>query len=203
MNPHFRLPFQQPATPPPTPLNLFILELLNSATDSIYIQTPNLTSPPLIHAILEALDRGISVQIVTSERLMILEQLILAGTTTSRCVTALIERYRHVATARRSPVDEETGLMPVGRLRVEYYEPKPMQGRKEGEPMQSHLKLTLVDDKWVVLGSGNMDRPSWYTSQELGVAFHSDELCRRIRRTVDGALGGRKRLVFDGLVLDN
>lgn len=202
-NPQFRLPFQQAAAPPPTPLNLFILELLSSATDSIYIQTPNLTSPPLIHAILEALDRGISVHIVTSERLMIIEQLVLAGTTTSRCVTSLIKRYQHVVKARRSSVDEETGLMPVGRLRIEYYEPKPMEGREEGEPVQSHLKLTIADKKWVVLGSGNMDRPSWYTSQELGVALHSEELSRRVRRTVDGALEERKRLVFDGFNSDH
>jgi len=52
------------------------------------------------------------------------------------------------------------------------------------------------------LGSGNMDRPSWYTSQELGVAFYSDELCQRIRTTVDGALRGRKRLVFNGMTFD-
>jgi phosphatidylserine/phosphatidylglycerophosphate/cardiolipin synthase-like enzyme len=202
MNPHFRLPFQQAATPPPTPLNLFILELLHSASDSIYIQTPNLTSPPLIHAVLQALDRGVSVHIVTSERLMVLEQLILAGTTTSRCVTGLIKRYQHVLASRRSSADEETGLMPVGRLRIEYYEPKATEGRQEGEPVQSHLKLTIVDSKWVVLGSGNMDRPSWYTSQELGVAFYSDELCQRICTTVDGALRGRKRLVSDGMTFD-
>lgn len=203
MNPRFRLPLQQAAPPPPTPLNLFILELLNSASHSIYIQTPNLTSPPLIHAILEALDRGVSVHIVTSERLMIVEQLVLAGTTTSRCVTGLIKRYQHVVKARRSSVDEETALMAVGNLRIEYYETKPMEGREEGEPVQSHLKLTIADSKWVVLGSGNMDRPSWYTSQELGVALHSQDLCQRIRKTVDGALKERKRLVFDGLNPDH
>lgn len=202
-NPRFRLPFQQAATPPPTPLNLFNLELLNSAKDSIYIQSPNLTSPPLIHSILEALDRGISVHIVTSERLMIIEQLVLAGTTTSRCVSGLVKRYQHVVKARRSSIDEETGLMPVGNLRIEYYEPKPMEGREEGEPVQSHLKLTIADNKWVVLGSGNMDRPSWYTSQEIGVALHSQELCQRIRGTVDRALVERKRLVFDGLNLEH
>ncbi|TID17378.1 Phospholipase D/Transphosphatidylase [Venturia nashicola] len=203
MNPRFRLPFQQAAAPPPTPLNLFILELFNSATESIYIQTPNLTSPPLIDAILEALDRGISVHIVTSKRLMIIEQLVLAGTTTSRCVTGLIKRYQHIVKARRSSVDEETGLMPIGKLRIEYYEPKSTGGREEGEPLQSHLKITIADHKWVVLGSGNMDRPSWYTSQELGVALHSQDLCQRIRETVDHALEERKRLVFDGVNLNN
>ncbi|QDS68273.1 hypothetical protein FKW77_010637 [Venturia effusa] len=203
INPRFRLPFQQAAPPPPTPLNLFILELLNSATDSIYIQTPNLTSPPLNHAILEALGRGVDVHVVTSERLMIIEQLVLAGTTTSRCVASLIKRYQHVKRAHRSLVDEESGLMPVGKLRIEYYEPKPVQDREGGEPVQSHLKLTIADNKWVVLGSGNMDRPSWYTSQELGVALCSEELCRRVRKTVDGSLRGRKRLVFDDMVLDH
>jgi phosphatidylserine/phosphatidylglycerophosphate/cardiolipin synthase-like enzyme len=197
MNPRFRLPFLQAASPPPTPLNLFTLELFHSAQDLIYIQTPNLTSPPILHAILEALDRGIDVHIMTSARLMILEQLVLAGTTTSRCVNNLVKRYKTVRHARASSADEETGLLPAGRLRVEYYEPTPTEEREAGEPIHSHLKLTIVDGKWTVLGSGNLDRPSWYTSQELGVAFHSEELSRRIQTAVDVALQGRKKLVFD------
>jgi len=48
-----------------------------------------------------------------------------------------------------------------------------------------------------VLGSGNMDRASWFTSQELGVAFFSQEMARTVRRDVDGSLQGRKKVVYD------
>lgn len=40
---------------------------------------------------------------------------------------------------------------------------------------KSHIKLTLVDRKAIVLGSGNMDRASWRTSQELGVLIEDQD----------------------------
>lgn len=49
-----------------------------------------------------------------------------------------------------------------------------------GEPVKSHLKLTVVDDEVTVLGSGNMDRASWFTSQELGVALLSREIAESV-----------------------
>lgn len=85
----------------------------------------------------------------------------------------------------------------VGRLRVEYYR-RPAAGAVRGggeavgeEPVKSHLKMTVVDAEVVVLGSGNMDRASWYTSQELGVAFFSTEMAQRILGLVRGCLVGR------------
>ncbi|THX74709.1 hypothetical protein D6D05_06844 [Aureobasidium pullulans] len=93
-NPSFRLPWQTSAPPPPTPLNTFFLRSLASAETEIYIQTPNLTAPPVLTAILRTLHRGINIHIVTSEKLMILEQLVTAGTTTSRCISKLITKSR-------------------------------------------------------------------------------------------------------------
>lgn len=63
--------------------------------------------------------------------------------------------------------------------------------------MQSHLKLTIVDDSWTVLGSGNMDRASWYTSQELGVAWYSSSLAENVGRTVEGMMRDRRVVAFD------
>ena len=127
---------------------------------------------------------------------MILEQLVTAGTTTSRCLKKLIKRYGSLS-AFQPLLDEERAVPPVGTLKIDYYTPKSAQQRESGEPMQSHLKLTIVDSEWVVLGSGNMDRASWYTSQEVGIAFRSQDLAREIKRTVDGQLDGRKRTIFN------
>ena len=95
--------------------------------------------------------------------------------------------------------DEERGggrAREVGKLRVGYYRalmpPTERGGSGTGdEPVKSHLKLTVVDGEIVVLGSGNMDRASWYTSQELGVAFWSRDMAGEILGDVRECLSGR------------
>ncbi|CAI6332990.1 unnamed protein product [Periconia digitata] len=208
-NPQFR-PFASASniTPPPTPLNTFFLALLAKATSRVTIQTPNVTSPPVLSAILSALARGIDVHIRTSARLMILEQLVTAGTTTSRCVKTLIKRYKrlvHSSQASSLSTNDEEAAIAIspsrpGRLRIEFFEPldgAKKRGQEGGEPQQSHLKMTCVDGEVVVLGSGNLDRASWFTSQELGVAFFDKNLVESIERSVGEAMNGRTRTVFD------
>jgi phosphatidylserine/phosphatidylglycerophosphate/cardiolipin synthase-like enzyme len=72
--------------------------------------------------------------------------------------------------------------------------PTPPQGE---EPVHSHFKLALVDCEFAMFGSGNMDRASWYTSQELGILFYGREFCTRVKAGVDGVLEGRLEMVFD------
>lgn len=86
-----------------------------------------------------------------------------------------------------------------GRLVVEYYKPRTSHTSDQScaEPVQSHLKLTIADDELVILGSGNMDRASWYTSQELGVAFFSRSLAETLQGTLSDVLRLRKKLLFD------
>jgi hypothetical protein len=52
-----------------------------------------------------------------------------------------------------------------------------------------------------------MDRASWYTSQELGVAFWSQqsgeqptEIAQDVRGFLDTVMHGRKNLFYDGRV---
>jgi phosphatidylserine/phosphatidylglycerophosphate/cardiolipin synthase-like enzyme len=63
------------------------------------------------------------------------------------------------------------------------------------EPVKSHFKTTIVDGEVTVMGSGNMDRASWYTSQELGVAFFGAEFARIIKGSVDKGLEERVKYV--------
>ncbi|KAF3036262.1 hypothetical protein E8E11_004152 [Didymella keratinophila] len=201
LNPNFR-PFGFAAAPP-TPLNTFLLTLFAKAERTICIQTPNLTAPPVLSALLKALARGIDVQILTSARLMILEQLVTAGTTTARCLKKLVKRYKALSPPTKSRTyDEEAAMAPakIGTLLVSYFEPSggcKKRGEERGEPQQSHLKMTIVDGEVMVLGSGNLDRASWFTSQELGVAFFGEEAVSRVEDTVDRAMQGRSRVVFD------
>lgn len=216
-NPHFRpFPWQQHHTPPPTPLNIALLQLFDQARRSIYIQTPNITCEPVLAGLLDALARGVDVTIVTNRNMMRLEQLVTAGTTTSRCIRSLVRRFKQLRTASDSrrhghgPAeadnsrDLEAGRRPVGHLRISYFHARPHDSlrvatpRLQGEePVHSHLKLTLVDGEYAVFGSGNMDRASWYTSQELGIVFHGSDFSARVKAAVDGVLDGRLDCVFD------
>nr|POF01377.1 hypothetical protein CFP56_21325 [Quercus suber] len=201
-DPKFSAPWHRCISPPPTPLNLYLLTLFSLSGKSIYIQTPNLTSPPVLSALVSALSRGVDITILTSERLMVLEQLVTAGTTTSRCVKSLVRRHRRLrATTHRRGDDLEAALTSstIGKLNISYYEPRAVGYREQSvaEPVQSHLKLTIVDDQVVVLGSGNLDRASWFTSQELGVALVSIGVVKAVREHLAVAMVGRSRVVYD------
>ncbi|KAF1353058.1 phospholipase D/nuclease [Lizonia empirigonia] len=205
-SPHRRNPRFQPfgtATAPTTPLNAFLLTLFAKAERSIRIQTPNLTAPPVLSALLRTLARGIDVTILTSARLMILEQLVTAGTTTARCVKTLIKRYGALESpTKRRACDEEAAMTPriVGKLHISYFEPRTRfkdESEEKEEPQQSHLKMTIVDGEVLVLGSGNLDRASWFTSQELGIAFFGENVVRNVQGAVDKAMTGRSRVLFD------
>ena len=209
-NPKFHpFPWQSSADPPATPLNHAILRLLDMSQGDIYMQTPNLTSAAVVEELLEALQRGVDVTVVTSKNMMLLEQLVTAGTTTLFCLQSFIRRYlqRRAARAPRANgaggedvVDLEAQDALLGRLRISYYRPRP-QGpsapQSAEEPVQSHLKLTIVDGQYTVLGSGNMDRASWFTSQELGILFQSAGFAKTVRESVDEVLRDRLDVIFD------
>ena len=215
-NPRFHpFPWQAAPTAPRTALNLAMLQLVADAQNKIYIQTPNFTSQPVLSALLAALERGVDVVIVTSRNMMLLEQLVTAGTTTSWCLRSLIQKFCRMASSNRRPrasggydtLDQlEAQLPATGHLRISYYRPPP-GGRKSHlppagapfseDPLQSHLKLTIVDGGFTLLGSGNMDRASWFTSQELGVLFCDQRFAATVQDHVSTALNNRLELIFD------
>jgi len=202
-NPRFRpFPWQKAPKPPGTPLNVALLEQFDQAQRCIYMQTPNLTAEPVITALLEVLERGVDVTIVTSRNMMLFEQLVTAGTTTSWCIRSLMRRYNRLKRRPRFP-DPEMNRSELGRLRISYFHsrmlsstPGPTESDAE-EPVHSHLKLTVIDDEHTILGSGNMDRASWFTSQELGILFHDGHFAQEIMTAVRSVLDGRLDLVFD------
>ena len=243
INPHFRpFPCLRAAAPPRTPLNAFLLHLFSTAKESIYIQTPNLTCPAVLDHLLSALQRRVNVEIVVSRGMMVLEQLVTAGTTTSRCVDRLIRRYEKLCQAdqvrsERSglPTRTSTLLSTFGRSRnapagdeesqtsstpladVQHRSRRPSRpkfgGLKishfktaeahlslgESEPVHNHLKLTIVDEDVCVLGSGNMDRASWYTSQELGLAVLDRGFASTVKHCVEEVLRRRTTVRYQSV----
>jgi phosphatidylserine/phosphatidylglycerophosphate/cardiolipin synthase-like enzyme len=199
-NPKFVFPWQSCPEPPKTPLNTFLLSAFAEARQSILMQTPNLTAPPVLLALLDALSRGVDVEIITSRRLMVFEQLVTAGTTTNRRVRNLVKEYRamHEKVSSLTNADLEHGRnATLGELSVSFYEPRPGHEQYDSEPVQSHFKATIIDNEYVVLGSGNMDRASWFTSQELGVAFISTRLAKDLSANMRDVLQTRSRCLYN------
>ena len=182
-SPRFR-PFSTAASPPFTPLNTYLLHLFTTASESIKLMTPNLTSQPVIDALAAALERGVDVEVITNRRMMILEQLLTAGTITEYCVWRFRRRYRKILQSRSrrgsaTSYMEEGQVHGIGKLSVGYLIPGSVYKR-------SHIKCTVVDEEVIVLGSGNMDRASWYTSQELGIALEGREVVCDLWRIING-----------------
>ena len=184
-HPRFRPWPLAPPMPPPTPLNSSLLQLFANADSEIYLVTPNLTSPPVLSALLAALTRGVNVQIVTNRLMMVLEQLFTAGTITEICMHHLVQRYKSVIKTSSSSRAEEGRAL--GSLSIFYFTPILQQGPE----VKCHIKCTIIDDRVVVLGSGNMDRASWYTSQELGIAIEHTNLVIQIKSGLDAILKNR------------
>lgn len=172
-NPAYRyLPFFGRKSPPPTPLNAALLTMFEIAQSRIDIVTPNITCSAVVDALLDAMSRGVDVQIRTSFNMMLAEQIVTGLTTTEYTLKGLTKRYEKlVADRRRTVSDEESHGLPPGQLEILYYNGHGTTGDRD-EPVMSHLKMTLVDEAFLMLGSGNLDRASWYTSQELGVLFY-------------------------------
>jgi phosphatidylserine/phosphatidylglycerophosphate/cardiolipin synthase-like enzyme len=190
-NPRFSFfPFLSQANPPMTPLNAALLTLISNAQRSIVMVTPNVTSWPVVEALLAALERGVDVQIRTSKAMMLIEQLVTAGTTTAWTLDRLIRKYK----AFRRYSDDPEAQQTVGRLEVLYYHPLSGRLGEEDEPVLSHFKMTMVDEEYLVLGSGNMDRASWWTSQEIGVLFYVS--CYEWKKLWEGVLDRRSEVLF-------
>ena len=105
-----------------------------------------------------------------------------------------MRQYRALATSKdKSSVGDEEAVRPeLGKLKVGYF----LSNRGPAGLKKSHVKCTVADDQVVVLGSGNMDRASWFTSQELGVAIESIEIARDVRTQLDAKLEGRVEEYF-------
>ncbi|CAD6446388.1 035b0284-11ba-4294-ba53-2808ee51b5af-CDS [Sclerotinia trifoliorum] len=211
----FSIFFTPNAKTPSTPLNTFLLSQISTAKSSINIYTPNITYTPLINALFEALTRGIDIRIVVSRKLMILEQIVTAGTLTEWEIYKMERRYRKlVARSSHRTDDLEAGINTrIGNLEIVYFNPalvnvnerdrdnrtttrneEAMPSRiedmeMESRPVKLHLKMTVIDSKITVLGSGNMDRASWVTSQEVGIAIFSEEVARRLIAVVRDVYG--------------
>lgn len=131
---------------------------------------------------------------------MVVEQLLTARTITEISVWQMIRIYerecrKHTAFSEvAGSLEAGTYGLPIGKLRIGYYRPQASSNLTENgetDPVKAHIKCTVTDGQVIVLGSGNLDRASWYTSQELGIALYGKDVVVPIWDTLEQALKGR------------
>ncbi|KEF61014.1 uncharacterized protein A1O9_02578 [Exophiala aquamarina CBS 119918] len=157
---------------PSTPLLNTTHHLLFTAKSSIVMLTPNLTEPVVIEDLIQALERGVDVHIWTNRKLMTMEQIVTAGTTTPRCLRILAKRSKALRGSLQTVFfDDGPGAWEGG------------ENAKDITPIKLHSKVTIIDGEKILLGSCNMDAASWKTSQELGILVESREVVEEFKRT--------------------
>jgi cardiolipin synthase len=57
-----------------------------------------------------------------------------------------------------------------------------------------HSKLVVIDHKWVLAGSANLDARSMSLNFELGILFRSDELCQKLAAHFEGLFAQAQRI---------
>lgn len=218
---------------PRTPLNETLVHLITHAEHEVILLTPNFTSQSAFTAVCSALSKGVSVHLITNRRMMVPEQLATAGALTEQFVDRLIKEFKRdfsglkirnrffklgSHTQRLPSTDSRTPC----KLRISYFcQPRQTLQEPVLDPVsptsgstglgiasgahKSHIKLTLIDRKAIVLGSGNMDRASWRTSQELGVLIedeigsgHSSSTVENMWKNVERGLEGCLEEYFNG-----
>ncbi|KLU85741.1 hypothetical protein MAPG_04761 [Magnaporthiopsis poae ATCC 64411] len=193
-NPRFRpFPWQigSPPPPPQTPLNVAVLQLLDGARHQVYTEyyRQMLNVYPTENRGLkhrQPQEYAASPDLTTLEDLSSFRPYIgepgklhisyFGPPRIAQAKTTAAARGR----SRSTPLDLEMGVDEAAE-----------------EPVHPHIKLTLVDGRYALLGSGNMDRASFYTSQELGVLFRGAEFVGPVKEALDRALDGRLSTVFD------
>jgi phosphatidylserine/phosphatidylglycerophosphate/cardiolipin synthase-like enzyme len=161
-----------------TPLLRATYDLLSCARQSITLITPNITEPIVLKLLQSALSRGLRITIWTNKRLMTLEQIVTAGTTTPLTLSSLQSFAQRTHTTHllkinyfdSHPDDPGTISHPVID-EIPHY--------AETVPVKLHAKVTIVDGERMIMGSGNMDAASWRTSQELGVLLEGRDVVGR------------------------
>jgi phosphatidylserine/phosphatidylglycerophosphate/cardiolipin synthase-like enzyme len=187
---HFRLRWQEvtseqlPAAPPPAPTGTVELQVVRTVPEKIY--------RPLAKGeftILESYLRALR----AAEQLIYLENQFLWS---PEIVSVLAEKLRHPPDERfrllvllpakaNTGNDDTRGQLGVlaeadngaGRfLACTLYQPGPT-----GRPVYVHAKIGIVDDRWLTIGSANLNEHSLFNDTEMNIVTHDAALARATR----------------------
>lgn len=138
------------------------------AHKSVFIQTPTFSARPTVAAALDAVRRGVVVEIYADLGISDAGEGSAEGTTNQ---TVAAYMYAQLTAAQRP------------NLRIYWYTAK-----GENTPLSSHtchIKLMIVDEQIGVQGNGRQDASSWYHAQEINILIDSAQVCAEWRRGID------------------
>jgi phosphatidylserine/phosphatidylglycerophosphate/cardiolipin synthase-like enzyme len=187
---HFRLRWQEvtdeelPAVAPPEPTGDVELQVVRTVPEKIYRRLPRGE-----FTILESYLRGLR----SAERLIYLENQFLWS---PEIVAVLEEKLRHPPDPRfrllvllpakpDSGNDDTRGQLGVlaaadqraGRfLACTLHQPGP-----QGNPVYIHAKIGIVDDRWLTIGSANLNEHSLFNDTEMNVVTHDASVATATR----------------------
>lgn len=159
------------------PVNKAILALIGNAKYKINIITPSLNSKYIVKALINALKRGVDVNILLSRQFQDnLAKLPFQGGTNYENATKI-----YIATKKAK-----------GKFRLNWF--VDYRGRLSRTPSDdnprsftSHTKYMGVDNQITMIGSSNFDTQSWYYSREINVLIDdhktTSKWCKRVFRT--------------------
>jgi len=162
------------------------------------------------------------------QEVLIVSAYFVPGTGGTAALTALVQRGVRVAVLTNSLAATDVAAVHTGYARyrrallkggVELYEMKGKAGEERARRRLSvtgssgsslHTKAAIVDNRWVYIGSMNLDPRSATLNTEMGVLFNSPELASAMddifkqetsrEMSFELALNPKRRLIWTGLV---
>ncbi|MEE2743112.1 MAG: phosphatidylserine/phosphatidylglycerophosphate/cardiolipin synthase family protein [Bdellovibrionota bacterium] len=161
------------------PQDQAFLSLFRNAKSNINIVSPNLNAPPLMDAMVEALKRGVNINILLSKNYQdFISKMPMAGGTNLKNVKKILKKVAKFA--KKNPKKK------VGVFNIRWFIDRKGRVSKESgtdklklAKWTSHTKYMSVDNQITVVGSANMDSQSWYYSRELNIAIDHHEITRK------------------------
>ncbi|MDH2431359.1 phospholipase D-like domain-containing protein [Pokkaliibacter sp. MBI-7] len=149
------------------PQDQAILAAVRHARERIQILSPNFNTPALEKALIKAADRGVKVEILTTS---FANRDRLDNSVTGRSNP---QAYQHLLKQAKHPENIDlryfSSLEPL--LPNQYQSAQDWEDMNELQPVGSHAKLMIIDNKVAITGSGNMDKTSWHFTGEANVAL--------------------------------
>jgi phosphatidylserine/phosphatidylglycerophosphate/cardiolipin synthase-like enzyme len=148
------------------PQDQAFLAAFGAARRVLKIETPNINDDAAKNAIVAAVERGVEVRLITSKEFNEAAEGPVGGPNGDN-VDGL---YRRLASAGMNDACE--------RLRIRWYSRDGIEPVLGNGPYASHVKYASVDDEVVIVGTTNMDTPSWNFSHELDLAIDDADTTR-------------------------
>ncbi len=175
-----------------SPQNSAFEQIFRNAKSHVNVATPSLNSRDLMTEIVNAVKRGVDVNLLLSQNYQDYNWYLQEGGSNQMAVETIMEEIEKARKAKNYKKGS------FGNFNVRWFVTRGgnRSGRIEGKRYKfatritekfwnhNHTKYLSADNQITVFGSANFDQQSWYNSRELNIVFDDHELtenyCRKI-----------------------